>query len=226
LTSGITSLDSPLTIFVEGIRWLGVRWSLRSAENGVRRRGYQGRFVYWRWHSTWRAMLALPVIMDSGLLERESRRLAEHIVGERQRRPEAPIFLIGCSCGCHVALRALEYLPEGAAVESVGLLAAAVSPQRDLGPALSHIRGRLVSAWSPLDFLILGAGTTLFGTGDRRHTPSAGMIGLRHPSAKDPRVIQIRWRPSMIAHGWLGDHFTAGASGLVANYVAPAMGVV
>ena len=171
-------------------------------------------------------MLALPVIMDSRLLERESRRLADHIVNERREHPAAPIYLIGCSCGCHVALRAVELLPEGVQVESVGLLAAAVSPQRDLSLALSHIRGRLVSASSMMDFVILGAGTTLFGTGDRVHTPSAGMIGLKHPSASDAKVVQVRWRPAMVAHGWLGDHFTAGAAGLISNYVAPAMGMV
>jgi hypothetical protein len=215
-----------LAIFVEGIRWLGVRWSLGSCRSGVRRHGYRGRFEYWRWHSTWRAMLALPVIMDSRLLERESRRLAGHIAGERRERPAAPIHVIGCSCGAHVALRAIELLPEGVQVDSVGLLAAAISPWRDLAPALKRIRGRLVSAYSPLDFLILGAGTTLFGTGDRRHVPSAGMIGLRHPSARDGRVVQVPWRPAMIAHGWLGDHFTAGTRGLICNHVAPAMGML
>jgi len=217
--------DAGVAIYVEGIRWLNVRWGLRACERGLRRAGFAGEFVYWRWHDTWRAMLALPVIMVRGLLEREARRLAEHVADLLACRPEAPVYLFGCSAGAHVATRALELLPAGASVESVALLAAAVSPWRDLTPALEHVRRKLVCTSSPLDCLLLGLGTTLFGTGDRVHAPSAGMIGLRHASAADPHVVQLRWRPAMLALGWLGEHFAAVASGLIARRVAPAMGM-
>ena len=212
-------------IFVEGIRWLNIRWGATRCRNGLRRCGFTGRYENWVWHSTWRSMLVLPVIMARGLLERESLRLSRHVADLRREEPARPIHLFSCSCGAHVALRAVELLPEGIEVESVAMLAGAISPWRDLRPALGHIRNKLVSTSSKLDCLVLGAGTAIVGTGEGVHTPSAGMLGLRHPSARGEKVVQIRWRPAMVKLGWLGDHFTACASGLIARHVAPAMGI-
>lgn len=116
---------------------------------------------------------------------------------------------------------ALELLPRGVYVDDVVLLAGAVDPWRDLSDAMTHVCGRIINSYSAMDFLILGAGTSLFGTGDRTYGPSAGMVGLRHPSADDARVVQIPWRPAMIAQGRLGDHFTAAASEFFARHIAP-----
>ena len=217
--------DNSLAIFVEGIRWLNIRWGRWRCEDGLHRRGFTGPFENWPWHATWRAMLALPVIMDRRMLEREALRLSRHIAGLRREDPRRSIHLFSLSCGAFVALRAVELLAEGVEVESLAMMAGAISPWRDLRPALAHIRGKLVATSSKLDWLVLGAGTSIFGTADRRHSPSAGMLGLRHSSARDAKVVQIRWRPAMVSLGWLGGHFTSSAAGLVARHVGPAMGL-
>jgi alpha-beta hydrolase superfamily lysophospholipase len=170
-------------------------------------------------------MLVLPALMDRRLLEEEARRLAAHLAAARKHSARRAIYLFGYSCGAYVALRALELLPAGVEVEAAGLLAPAFRPGRDLGPALAHVRGRIVCVSSLADCLILGAGTLVFGTADRAHAPSAGMVGLRHSSARDGRVVQVRWHPAMAALGWFGSHFTAAAPGLIANRVALAMGI-
>jgi len=211
-----------VVVFVESIRWLGVRWGMRSVAVGLRRAGFEGEFVYWRWHATWRGWLVLPAIMDARLLEREARRLAAYVARRQRGAGGAPIYLVGYSCGGYLAVRALELLPAGVKVRSAALLAAAVDPKRDLGPARARLSGPLVVASSVLDWLIVGAGTLLAGTGDRRHTPSAGMVGLRRPCEG---TVEIRWRPGLIGAGHFGGHFSASAVGFIERHVAPAMGI-
>jgi len=208
-----------LVIFVESIRWLGVRWGIRSVSAGLRRAGFlakDGEFLYWRWHATWRGWLVLPVIMDAGLLEAQARRLAAFVVEQSRVRPGRPISLIGYSCGGYVTVRALELLPPEVSVRSVVLLAAACDPRRDLRDACSRVQGRVVNVSSWLDWLILGVGTLLFGTGDRRHAVSAGLCGFR-ASHRPSNLVERRWRPAMLRHGHFGGHFSASSSWLMAE---------
>ncbi|HUS92635.1 MAG TPA: hypothetical protein VM695_12335 [Phycisphaerae bacterium] len=218
--------DRGVVVYVESIRWLGVRWGLRSVAAGLRRAGFGGEFRYWRWHATWRGWLVLPAIVDAGLLEREARRLAAHLVRRHRAAPGAPIHLVGYSCGGYVALRALELLPAGVQVRSAALLAAAVDPARDLRPALARVSGTMVIASSVLDWLIVGAGTLVCGTADRRHTASLGMVGLRRRGRGGQQgVVELRWRPGLVRLGHFGGHFSASSAGFIRQCVAPAMGI-
>ena len=80
-----------LVVFVESIRWLGVPWGMRSVAAGLRDAGFRGRFLYWRWHATWRGCLVLPAIADGKLLEREAGRLAAFLARCRRRRSDLRI---------------------------------------------------------------------------------------------------------------------------------------
>jgi pimeloyl-ACP methyl ester carboxylesterase len=212
-----------LVIFAESLRWLNVRWGMGTCAAGLRRAGFRGEFLYWRWHATWRALLVLPVIAAPRMLEREARRLAEFIVARRRAHPDRPIWLIGYSCGGYLVPRALELLPEDVNVESAALLAAAQSPWRDLNPPSERIKGRLIVASSPLDAVVVGLGTLIAGTGDRVHTPSLGMLGYRGPTCD--KILQVRWRPGMILDGQFGGHFSAAAERFVARHIAPRIGI-
>ena len=208
-------------VFAESIRWLDVRWGARWTEAGLRRAGFGGEFMYWRWHASWRGWLVLPAIMDRAMLEREARRLAEFVAARRSDRPDEPLHLMGYSCGGFIAVRALELLPDGVSVASAALLAAGFDPRRDLAPAASRVRGKLIVCSSVLDAAIVGLGTTLFGTADRRHTPSVGAVGLTGP--QPPNVVEVPWRPALIRLGHLGGHFTAPAPRFIQHRIAPLM---
>ncbi len=224
--------DRGVMIFVESIRWLGVRWGLRSVVAGFRRGAFDGECLYWRWHDAWRGWLVLPAIVSETMLEREARRLAEFIVRRRSRRPRAPIYLVGYSCGGYLAVRALELLPREVKVEAAGLLAAAIDPKRDLRTAQSHLDGPMVITSSVLDWLIVGIGTLVFGTGDRKHALSVGMVGWRGPAAgkrrcrslgDGARIVEISWRPSFVRLGHLGGHFSVAAAPFIQRRFAPAV---
>jgi pimeloyl-ACP methyl ester carboxylesterase len=222
---GVSQSDQGVVIFVESTRWMGVRWGMRTAARGLRQAGYEGEFLYWKWHSTWRACLVIPALVDRGMLEREAQRLADYVVRRRREHPDRPIHLIGYSGGGFVAVRALELLEGTCQVDSAAVLAGAFSPRRDLSTACGSLVGSLVISSSLLDWIIVGLGTLLFGTADRVWTPSVGMIGPSGRGDKHLQVISIRWRPGMAVWGHLGGHFSAASAPLMRRWVAGAMGI-
>ncbi len=116
--------------------------------------------------------------------------------------------MVAKSGGAGIAVRALEWLADDA-VERAILLAPAISPRYDLTAALRAVRREIVVFWSPLDVVVLGAGTRLFGTIDRVKTVGAGLVGFRVPAcghvdhfARGPMESSVRcagkfaWRPA------------------------------
>jgi len=211
-----------IVLFIEPLRWLGVRWGRCEAAAGLRRAGFGGEFLFWGWDPTWRAMLVLPTIAAPGFLDRQARRLADRLVELRQTYPDRPIHLMGYSCGSFVAVRAMELLPREVQVDSLVLLGAAFSPWRDLNPAAGRVRGPVIVSSSVLD-MVVGLGTLLVGTADRVHTPSMGTLGYHGPACD--KIISFRWRPAWIRWRHWGSHFTAPAELFIAKRIAPAMGI-
>jgi hypothetical protein len=212
-----------LVIFAESLRWLGNRWGMDATAAGLRKAGYKGKFLFWQWHETWRGMTVLPAIMDSRMLQCEAQKLADFIIAQWRQRPETPIYVMGYSCGGFVATRAVELLPEGVSVESLTLLAGAFSPWRDLNNAAGHVRGNIIVSSSYFDAIIIGLGTLVFGTADRKFTPSIGSLGYRGPACE--KVIDLRWKPTMLHEGNWGDHFSAPATDYIRKWIAPKMGI-
>jgi hypothetical protein len=152
-------------------------------------------------------------------------RLADRICAARADHPRLPIHVVGKSGGTGIVTWALERL-DPRSVDTAVLIAPALPPRYDLSPALRAVRGQMTVFWSPLDAVILGAGTWLFRTIDRRRAPSAGMIGFRRPEhpalpAEYDRLRQIRWRPAMARTGYLGGHVGPDLPTFVARYVIP-----
>jgi len=214
-----------VVIFVESIRWLGVRWGMRTAARGLRQAGFRGEFLYWKWHSLWRACLVIPALVDRGMLERQARRLADYAAKRCKEHPGEPIYVIGYSGGGYVTVRALELLDGTCQVDGAAVLAGAFSPRRDLTPACRSLNGPLVISSSLADWLIVGLGTLLFGTADRAWTPSVGMTGPLKRSDRCDQIVPIRWTPAMVAWGHLGGHFSAASSVFVRRRIAVEIGI-
>lgn len=156
----------------------------------------------------------------------------------REQNPQLPVYLVAKSGGSGAVIKALEQVPPGC-VDRVVLLAPALSPGYDLAQALRGVRRELFVFWSPLDVVVLGAGTRIFGTIDRIRSVSAGLVGFRNPSYRgsdlnaknrtadmcDPagyaKLRQIRWRPRMIRTGYFGGHLGPDSPAFLKLYVAP-----
>jgi pimeloyl-ACP methyl ester carboxylesterase len=156
-----------------------------------------------------------------------ARAMADEVLAFRAAHPEAPVFVIGKSGGTGVAVKALEHLPENA-IERLVLLSSALSPDYDLSRALSAVRRGAFHFWSPFDVFVLGAGTRVFGTIDRKQSVSAGLVGFRPPRpltesarAQYAKLHQVRWRPAMARTGYLGGHVGPDSPAFLRKYVVP-----
>ncbi len=145
----------------------------------------------------------------------------------RREKPGAPIFLVGKSGGTGMVVRALEALPEGS-IEAAVLISSALSPDYDLSPALKAVRREMVLFWSPLDVFVLGVGTRIFGTVDRKNAVSAGLVGFRRPPGLDAsgeaqyaKLRQVKWAPKMASTGYLGGHVGPDSPAFLRKYVLP-----
>jgi pimeloyl-ACP methyl ester carboxylesterase len=141
--------------------------------------------------------------------EREADVVARMITERYRADPRTRIYLSGHSGGTAIALWAMERLPPDVKVESLLILASALSPTYDLSPALRHVRGRAYALYSPHD-PVLGIGTRMFGTIDGVKTDAAGRVGFTKPSGGDARqyakLTQIGYDPSWIRLSNIGDH--------------------
>lgn len=152
-------------------------------------------------------------LQDYPYLQARARELTSAILRVKQANPNCPVYLVGKSGGTEIVLSAAEHLPPGT-LERIILVSPAVAPQRDLRPALRATKKELVCFYSRWDRLILGWGTSRFGTADRHYGPSAGKNGFVIPDdlpAADRelyhRLIQIPWRPRMMFEGDFGRHY-------------------
>ena len=139
-------------------------------------------------------------------------KLARRLLAFHRSHPETRVHLVAYSGGAGIAVFALEALRGRRIVETLIMPGPALSPEYNLGPALGAVQ-RAYALVSERDAGILGVGTRMFGTTDRRFTRAAGMVGFRRPtglSAEDAEAYQhlgeIRWTPVLAEDGHLGGH--------------------
>lgn len=182
---------------------------------GLLRAGVQEvRFV------NWATMAPGRNLTDVSLHEAQARRLADRVRGFKATSPEARVILTGHSGGAKIAIRAAELLDVGSdAVEQVWLLAPALSPDYDFGPALERVP-RVVAFSSPHDGLLLGAGTSLFGTSDRYFGDAGGRVGFVY---EHPRFEQWGYDPAWLAFRNSGDHMQVLGQRFAWQVIGPSM---
>lgn len=150
--------------------------------------------------------------------------LARHIAEYRREHPGGRVFLIGHSGGTAIAAWAAEALPPGDRVDGIIMLASSLSPGYDLTAAGRRAEMGIVSFYSGHDTALLGVGTTLFGTMDRRNGEAAGKVGFNGRSASystAAKLFQIPWSQKMVRTGYIGCHFSCCSGKFIATYVAP-----
>ena len=218
-------LEEGLVISLDGIG--GYNWLPRLMRRGLDRGGVRAAIVIYHW-SVGPLGLWVTDLFAADRNRAVATDLAQTIAAYRDRFPDRPVTLIGHSGGGALAAWALEALPDGCQVDRALLLAPALSPRYNLAPAVRGVRDRLFVSHSWGDFALMGLGTMLFGTIDRRHTPSAGWVGLRLPRALSPddrqaygKVRRIRWHPRMIADGHIGDHVGWTVPRFARRFLAP-----
>lgn len=206
--------------YVTGIG--GVGSDCRSLRDGLTQAGFEGD---WRVHDWTGGDFPLAALRNGRRQRAAARRLARSIELERRLRPDQRIVLVAHSGGAGVAVFALKRLSPGIDVDTVLLLAPALSRRYDLAPALARVSGAMVVFSSRHDGLVLGLGTSLFGTVEGVHGQAAGLTGFRRPGGvKHPGYQNLVHRPYREAwhrYGNDGGHFGALAKPFAAHVLAP-----
>jgi pimeloyl-ACP methyl ester carboxylesterase len=165
-------------------------------------------------------------------MDRSRRRaadLAQKIAEYQDAYPGRPVHIAAQSGGTGVAVFAAEALPAGRQIDGLILLNGALSPQYDLRPALRNCRRGIINSYSPRDTFVLGWGTRIFGTVDRKFCDASGRVGFKVPenlSAEDAaqyaKLTQVEWCPKFAetCHHW-GGHLSSAREEYLARYIAP-----
>lgn len=129
------------------------------------------------------------------------------------------VAIVAKSGGTGVALNALERLPADT-VETVVLLAPAVSPGYDLSPALNAVRSQMYSFNSNFDLFWLAFCTSLVCTADGVKAVAAGCVGFHNPERYD-KLEQISWNAPMMKQLHFGTHTGTSMYPFLSEYVLP-----
>lgn len=154
-------------------------------------------------------------------------KFARKLLAFRRRHPDIRIHLLAASGGAGIAVFACEALRGRSLIENLVLACPALSPEYNLAPALRAVR-RCYAMVSEKDRFILGLGTTIFGTTDRRFCSAAGRVGFRlSPGASDAdrewyrRLYHIRWTPDLRRDGHPGSHTSWASVRFVRRHLLP-----
>jgi pimeloyl-ACP methyl ester carboxylesterase len=157
--------------------------------------------------------------------DKEAQKIADKVEQIVRDDPAARITLTAHSGGNGLAVWALARLPRGVQVQTLVMLASALSPQYDLSDALSHVRGKAYVFYSEYDSIVLGAGTRAFGTIDGVRTDAAGRVGFTMPADGDKtqyaKLTQYPFDKAWMRLGNLGDHIGALSPSFAEHILAP-----
>jgi pimeloyl-ACP methyl ester carboxylesterase len=202
----------------------GGPWSQVWAYRGFRAAGVEAEIHINHWKTPWFDILGH--LQDLELNRKIAAEAAEKIEAYRHTHPHAPIDLVGYSAGGGVALLCAEALPEDIHLRNLLLVQPGVSPTWNLDRALRRVDGVLVNFYCPSDWFILGLGTEVYGTVDRKKVASAGKQGfdleqaVPDASLRD-KVVQEKWNWGMITTGHIGNHTSILLESWNRKYVAP-----
>lgn len=190
---------------------------------GVRDGGFRGTAEIYDWTGD---QAGLTALVNRQRNDAEAQKVADRIADLRRREPGGQIILSAHSGGSGIIAFALEKLPPAVRVDGVLMLSPALSPDYDLSAALAHVNGKLYCFSSTLDVFVLGFGTKMFGTIDRKKADSAGRVGfVRPPDAADPaqydKLVHCPYDRAWVRFGNVGDHITVMSHAFAAHVLSP-----
>ena len=154
-------------------------------------------------------------------------KLGRKLLTFRRQHPETRIHILAFSGGAGIAIFGLEALRGRSLIDTLILACPAISSAYNFAPAL-HAVQRCYALTSHRDSIILGLGTRIFGTTDRRHESAGGRVGFRIPpdaSQEDTdaygRMRQIRWSPDLRKLGHTGGHTGWAGAKLLHKHLMP-----
>ncbi len=207
----------------------GRSYANRNIARGLKRGGVMSGISIFDWTTRIGFMGWYTHLTDTRRNRIEATRLARIILRYQRTHSDRPVTIIAHSGGTGIAVMAVEMLAKDRPIDAVILLAAALSPQRDLTRALMRTRRGIWNFYSPRDVGFLILGTSLFGTIDRKYGAGAGAVGFEVPDGSSEataalyagKLVQVRYHESMADDGNPGTHTGWTSRRFVARWLAP-----
>jgi hypothetical protein len=195
-------------------------WGYGVAEvyDGLRKSGYQGTIINYRWSPTFNPALdqtvGRPIARLKGIdLGKEiSRYLADY--------PDRQVNIICLSAGTGVGVWACEAVEPPARVHSLVMLGSSLACNYDMCKALDHISGGVYVYHAQGDMVLQGPVRSLGTIDGQMGVDSAGLVGLRPAGVKTDLIVNIGWQPKYERYGWTGAHTDATSEPFVRTVLA------
>lgn len=185
---------------------------------GILKSGYRGAVVNDPWNAGLFLLRSLLNLTSPRHHQTQAARIVQRLTDHARDYPGSPIHIVAQSGGCWITIRVLETLPGDVKIQSAHIIAPSISPGCDIRRAANRCETHLVSYGSAGDFFFLGIGTMLFGTSDRKFSPSSGLVGWHYQCDK---FIEARWHPEWLSLRNFGNHTTSAARNFVRVVIAP-----
>jgi pimeloyl-ACP methyl ester carboxylesterase len=220
LPAGAQEKPKPFFFHLPGIG--GQRITEQWLLSGLKAGGLDAEYRVYDWTE---GDIGLPALLAQEENQARAKRIAAFLADHIRQHPDQRIIICSHSGGSGLAAWALEALPDNVQVDSVVMIAPALSPQFDLTRALAHVKGKVYVLSSPLD-VIVGAGTRVFGTIDGVKTEAAGYRGFERPPAADQtqyaKIVHLPYQKEWFAlYGNAGTHICAMRTSFARGFIAP-----
>lgn len=200
------------TYYIDGAGNWG--FGVSSVTEGLRKAGYRGNVINYRWSPTFNP--ALDQTVGRPVARAKGRDLGGQITAYLSRYPDADVNLIALSAGTGVAVWACENLRPPAKVKSVILLGSSLSSDYDMTRALRNIKDGVYVYHSRSDMILQGPVRTLGTIDGKIGVEPAGIVGLRGQH----KIHNTAWSPRYERYGWTGAHTDATSSPFVRHVLA------
>jgi pimeloyl-ACP methyl ester carboxylesterase len=206
-------------VMIPGV--VGQAKQLDSTCETLRDAGVDHRFEIISWGTS--AFQPIENLTDLPANEKRADAIAAKLTDLYRAQPDQPLILMAKSGGAGLAVMAVERLPQDVMLDRVILIAAAVSNDYDLSAVQARCKDKLVNFHSQADPMV-GFGTLVFGTIDRRNAISAGHSGFVNDAGQkchDDKLEQIAWNPTWLLLGHYGGHMGYRGDGWIRQHLAP-----
>jgi len=219
MSDEIARIDRGLVVILPGIEGKGI--SSESIREGLIEGGVAQRIETFEWGMPVPGLGMAFNQMDVGRNREQAEKLTLRIYEYQRAYRGRPVFLVGHSGGSGVAVFALEALSrlrDAKPVTGAILIAASLSADYDLRPALKNTRYGIVSVSNPFDLAVLGIGTAAMGNVDGTRSASAGRTGF---AMRDARLFKMPVTVGMLRGIRITPHQAATTTSFVRKNIAP-----
>jgi len=195
-------------------------WGFGVAEiqNGLRRAGYKGSIINYRWSPTLNPALDQTIGRPAARVR--GAELGREISAYLQKYPDNGVNIICLSAGTGVGVWACETITSRTKLHALIMLGSSLSADYDMQLALRNIAGGVWVYHSPYDQILQGPVRTLGTIDGQIGGEAAGAIGLQYKGPGGEKITNIRWSPRYERYGWTGAHTDATSEPMVQKVLA------